>query len=85
MSAPTYNVYHYYYTCITMYQISTCIYLCCYRLRIMSNRHVKVVITALYFNVVISYIILSFRVTRIITLFHDGTSVNKEEDECKQT
>ena len=74
MSAPTYNVYHYYYACITMYQICTCIYLYCYKLRIMSNRHVEVIITALYFNVVISYIILSFRVPRIITLFHDGTS-----------
>ena len=47
MSAPTHNVYNYYYTCITIYQICTCIYQYCYRLRIiMSNRHVEVVITA---------------------------------------
>ena len=74
MSAPTYNVYYYYYTCITMYQICTCIYRYCYRLRFMSSRHVEVIITALYFNVVISYIMLSSRVPRIITSFHDGTS-----------
>ena len=74
MSAPTYNVYYYYYTFITMYQIYTCINRYYYRLRIMSNRHVEVILTALYFNVVISYIILSSRVPRIITLLHDGTS-----------
>ena len=54
MSAPTYNMYHYYYTCITMYQICTCIYRYCYRLINMPNRHVEVIITALYFNAVIS-------------------------------
>ena len=76
MPAPTYNVYYYYNTCITMYQICTCIYRYYYRLRIMSNRHVEAIITALlvYFNAVISYIILSSRVPRIITLCHDGTS-----------
>ena len=53
MSAPTYNVYHYYYTCITMYQICTCIYLYCYRLRIMSNRHVEVIITELLYTLML--------------------------------
>ena len=71
MSAPTYNVCHYYYTYITMYQICTCIYRYCYRL--MSNRHVEVIITALYFKIAISDITLSSRVPSIITLFHDGT------------
>ena len=54
MSAPTYNVYHYYYTCITMYQICTRILSILLQIRIMSNRLVEVVKTALYFNVVIS-------------------------------
>ena len=60
--------------------VRTGIYQYCYRLRNRSNRHVEVIIAALYFNVVISYIILSSRVPGIITLFHDMVPRNQFVD-----
>ena len=71
MSAPPYNVYRYYN--FIMYQMSTSSYQCCYNLSDISNVRSEVILNLLLLNYIFTYVILSSRVLRKITLLHDGT------------
>ena len=71
MSAPPYNVYRYYN--FIMYQMSTSLYQCCYNLSDISNYRSEVILILLLLNYIVTYVILSSRALRKITLLHDGT------------
>ena len=65
MSAPPYNM------CIVT-TISSCIK-CCYNLSDISNYRSEIILNLLLLNYIVTYVILSSRVLRKITLLHDGT------------
>ena len=71
MSAPPYNVYRYYN--FIMYLMSTSSYQYCYNLSDISNYRSEVILNLLLLNYIVTYVILSSRVLRKITLLHDGT------------
>ena len=71
MSAPPYNVYRYYN--FIMYQMTTSLYQCCYTLSDISNYRREIILNLLLLNYIVTYVILSSRVLRKITLLHDGT------------
>ena len=69
--APPYNVYRYYN--FIMHQVSTSLYQCCFNLNDISNYRSEVILNLLLLNYTVTYVILSSRVLRKITSFHDGT------------
>ena len=71
MFAPPYNVYRYYN--FIMHQVSTSLYQCCFNLNDIFNYKSGVILNLLLLNYTVTYVILSSRVLRKITLFHDGT------------
>ena len=71
MFAPPYNVYRYYN--FIMHQVSTNLYQCCFNLNDISNYRSEVILNLLLLNYTVTYVILSSRVLRKITSFHDGT------------
>ena len=71
MFAPPYNVYRYYN--FIMHQVSTSLYQCCFNLNDISNYRSEVILNLLLLNYTVTYVILSSRVLRKITSFHDGT------------
>ena len=71
MFAPPYNVYRYYN--FIMHQVSTSLYQCCFNLNNISNYRSEVILNLLLLNYTVTYVILSSRVLRKITSFHDGT------------
>ena len=56
-----------------MHQVSTGLYQCCFNLNDISNYRSEVILNLLLLNYTVTYVILSSRVLRKITSFHDGT------------